>query len=279
MSRRRRKTRGFGLPNWVLVLAFIGGLYLLFEGERQKERPTNPFDKTIDESLAEERRQKPESAVFGGRVFLFASKRRFNEADVHRMSKNTSGDHISVWSIGRDKSAFATAPGYDRVHHFVNAFLEGYQPFETDNLFVPLMTLARTKTYQFDHLDVTGHQELWQTSREAFYYARGDCEDHALALADWLIEMGEDARVVSGRYKGEGHAWVILFKDGQTYLFEATSKRGLKTLPLASMFPEYNPQWMFNREHFWYNSGSPRTVVYDDKKWIKKSRYEKDTTG
>ncbi len=214
--------------------------------------------------------------TFGGRVYLLDSKQIVTEPMVHSMAGKGNHDHISIWTLSGDRHSFATAPGFDRIHHFVNAYMEGYAPFEAENIFTPLLTLARVKTYQFDHLDVTGHQELWQTSREAFYYKRGDCEDHALALADWLIEMGEDARVVSGDYKGEGHAWVILFKDGKEYLFEATDKRqGTRSLSLASMHPEYHPRWMFNRDHFWYNTGSSRTVRYAGTKWKKKSRYEK----
>lgn len=272
MTRRRRR-RSFGFPNWFLVLLFLGGLYLLeFAGqERDKRR-----DSDVEVKAKIPRSEGPPSPKFGGSVFLFDSKQSLTEPMVHRMARGQSNDHISIWTVSGDRHAFATAPGFDRIHHFVNAYLEGYAPFEAENIFTPLQTLARVKTYQFDHLDATGHQELWQTSREAFYYTRGDCEDHALALADWLMEMGEDARVVSGDYRGEGHAWVILFKNGKEYLFEATDKRrAMRQLSLASMHPDYQPRWMFNRDYFWYNTGSPRTVKYSGRKWKRKSRYAK----
>ena len=275
MSRRRRG-RSFGLPNWVLIVVFVFALMLLRESGEQKQQKRQEIDRKIDTSVAKERNEYQSSKRFGGNVFLYKSRRRFTETMVHSMARSKSQDHISIWTVGGDENAFATAPGVDRIHHFVNAYLEGYEPFKTDNIMIPLYTLARQKTYQFDHLDVTGHQELWQTSKEAFYYKRGDCEDHAIALADWLIEMGEDARVVSGDYRGEGHAWVALFKSEQVYLLESTDKRpGLRKLSLASMHPEYHPRWMFNREFFWYNTGSSKTVRYFGNKWKKTSRYEK----
>ncbi|MEM9058288.1 MAG: transglutaminase domain-containing protein, partial [Pseudomonadota bacterium] len=185
-------------------------------------------------------------------------------------------DTTALWSVNRDANAAASAPGLDNRHHFVNAYLEGFAPFATDNLWVPLYTLSRVKRYAYDHASVTGYRERWQTSREAFYYTRGDCEDHALALADWLIEMGEDARVVLGEYKDEGHAWVALFRDGQVYLMEATEKyrrRGPQQLTLAAMRPSYRPEMMFNRDFFWFNTGPALTVKYDGERWVRKSRY------
>ena len=64
----------------------------------------------------------------------------------------------------------------------------------------PLYTLAQRKRYQLDAKQYAGRSEVWQTSRQAFFYPRGDCEDHAIALADWLIEMGEDARWRSAKW-------------------------------------------------------------------------------
>lgn len=51
--------------------------------------------------------------------------------------------------------------------------------------------------------------DVWQTSQGAFLKGKGDCEDHAVILADPLIDIGLDARVVLGDYRGRGHAWKI----------------------------------------------------------------------
>lgn len=169
-----------------------------------------------------------------------------------------------------------SAPGIDKSHYLVNSYLEGYQPFVVDNVALPLYILAQRKSYMLDEDQYFGLQEIWQTSRQAFFYPRGDCEDHALLLADWLIAMGEDARVVLGDMKGGGHAWVVLFRNGEEFLLEATSKRGVgrnRPYPLARLHPDYHPQYMFNRHYFWVNSGTKYTTRYSGPQWQKRSRY------
>jgi len=42
--------------------------------------------------------------------------------------------------------------------------------------------------------------------------------------------MGEDARVVVSRTDKSGHAWVVLFKNGKEYLFEAPRKTSAKSI-------------------------------------------------
>lgn len=257
---------------WNLTATIIFALFLVYEADSRKNSPRGVMDRQIDAAFPDVRLQESPPG-FGGSVFLLKSRQEIPEYVAQFQTRGLQPDMHYIMSAPDDKNAFAIAPGTDQAQHFVNAYLVGFAPFETDNIFAPAYTLSRIKTYQFDHRSITGFQEMWQTSREAFYYKRGDCEDHALALADWLIEMGEDARVVSGKYEGQGHAWVILFKEGKQYLFEATDKRPGLRLSLASMHPKYQPKWMFNREHFWFNTGSQRTVDYQGPKWQKKSRY------
>ena len=129
---------------------------------------------------------------------------------------------------------------------------------------------------QLDSINYIGKDDVWQTSRQAFYYPRGDCEDHAIVLADWLTMMGEDARVVIGEWKGGGHAWVTLFRDGNEYLLEATRKKGLgrnQPYPLASLFPIYRPRYMFNHESFWVNTGALHGQSYSDPARVEASHY------
>lgn len=258
---------------WKLSGILFVALFLIGEADFRKNGTRGVLDQQIDTALPDVRNNRV-SPEFGGSVLLLKSRQEIPEYVAQFQMRGLEVDRHYIMGTADDESSFAIAPGTDQAHHFVNAYLVGFAPFETDNLFAPVYTLSRIKTYQLDRESYTGFQELWQTSREAFYYKRGDCEDHALALADWLIEMGEDARVVAGEYEGEGHAWVIMIKDGKQYLFEATDKRpGLQRLALASMHPKYQPRWMFNREHFWFNTGSIRTVDYLGPKWQKRSRY------
>lgn len=179
-----------------------------------------------------------------------------------------------TWEIDREVVA-TIAPGLDRRHHFANAYLVGHVPYADVEPWVPLAALARDKSYRYDHEQYAGRGELWQTSREAFYYPQGDCEDHAIALADWLIGLGHDARVVIGRVRGDGHAWVVLFDGDRTFLLEATDKQPGLALPLAEKFPEYQPEAMFNRESYWVNAGTVLTTDYDGPAWELRSTFRR----
>lgn len=179
------------------------------------------------------------------------------------------------WLFGGE-TVTTVAPGLDRRHHFANAYLVGYVPFEGVDAWVPLVSLAQQKKYAYDHDQYPGMPELWQTSREAFFYPQGDCEDHAIALADWLIGLGLDARVVLGKLREEGHAWVVVLDGTRTYLLEATHKRPGRALPLASQLPDYRPEAMFNRESYWVNAGSPLTTEYTGRRWQLRSGFRRE---
>jgi hypothetical protein len=209
-------------------------------------------------------------------LYAYKSKTYLKEKEITSLYDQRYTDYLYSVSLKQDKRINVAAKGIDDHFHLANYYLEGFAPFETDKLWVPLYTLGTKKTYQLDHIQYAGRKEVWQTSSQAFKFTRGDCEDHAIALADWLISMKEDARVVIGKYKKEGHAWVVLFKDDKEYILEATKKRGLKQpYRLARYETHYKPQSMFNREHFWLNTGSMNTTRYESAKWIKKSLYIK----
>ena len=202
---------------------------------------------------------------------------RFYESE---MQDNVDHHHAGtlLWDLGQDLPVTISAIGVDRRHHFVNAYLDGFQPFRTEQLWVPLYTIANKLEYQRDHQQYPWGQDVWQSSRQAFYNTRGDCEDHALALADWLMSMGYDARVVLGTAMREYHAWVVLFHEEREFLLEATSKRkkmDWSLYPLAGLQTNYQPEYMFNRRFFWTNQGSAFTTRYSGDQWLKQSRYER----
>jgi len=213
-----------------------------------------------------------------GYVHVAGATLPFTEKKLQQLLKNHQQklQYLFTWQWQGFNKVTASAPGLDRKHHFVNSYLVGFKPFDTEHIWVPLYTLAVRKRYQYDHVQYSSYNEVWQNSRQAFYYTRGDCEDHALILADWLIALGHDARVVVGTYSGQGHAWVILFKDGREYLLEATSKRKQRSFnayKLAALQTEYQPVYQFNREKFWFNMGNKYTTRYSGDNWKYKSKF------
>ncbi len=214
----------------------------------------------------------------GYRLDILPINYSLSDTDVNNMLAPAHGQNYPlIYSIDPIGIYTMSAQALDGDHYLVNTYLEGYAPFTVNNVMTPLYILSQRKTYQFDANQYAGRTDVWQSSRQAFYYPRGDCEDHAIVLADWLIEQGEDARVVLGDVEGAGgHAWVVLFKHGKEYLLEATQKDGLSTTrpyPVAVLFRDYHPHYMFNREYFWVNTGTQYTTSYANNNWIQKSRY------
>lgn len=143
------------------------------------------------------------------------------------------------------------APGVDGKKRPASAYFVGFAPFSTDEVWVPLVTVSNRLKYKSDfRLQLFGF-DVWQTSRYSYRRKAGDCEDHAILLADWLIQMGYDARVVIGTNYLDAHAWVVVFKDGKEYFIEAT-KKGVKPnigFPNEKMY--FTPTHMFNNDTSW----------------------------
>ena len=188
------------------------------------------------------------------------------------------------WSFGfsDSKSRIFTyaASALNKKHYLANSFLLGFVPFETDKVWVPLATLSQRKRYLFDHKLYGPHmQDVWQNSKQAYAYSHGDCEDHSILLADWLIAMGLDAKVALGDVPSGGHAWVVLNYKGIDYVLEATNKRRINSIhdfELASRATDYWPEILFNRDSLWVNTGSKFTTRYRGNHWQLRSHFKRD---
>jgi hypothetical protein len=223
------------------------------------------------------------AAAPASREIRLADGTRLDESEIAYALRreNQHEEWASFNWLYEGKPVTTIAPGIDHRHHFANSYLVGYVPYPDVAPWVPLYALSQRKHYRFDHEQYPGMPEIWQTSREAFFFEEGDCEDHAIALADWLIGLGHDARVVLGQVDQGGHAWVVLIEDGNTYLLEATDKRQRpeQTLPLAQSLPEYRPEAMFNREDYWVNTGNVRTTDYTGPQWQLRSSFRRGADG
>ena len=265
----------------LLVLIYFGTTaYFWYQSENQR--------------IALERAEKVEKelhflkqsqqTIQSGQITSHLNKESFHSKDLDQAISYIEGNDKASNFIWQDMAgtAFAyAAKGVDKNYYFANSYLIGFQPYKTDKVWQPLVTLALKKTYQFDHEQYGQKwQDIWQNSHQAYLYSHGDCEDHAILLADWLIEMGYDARVALGRVPSGGHAWVILFHDGKEYLLEATDKRRPRSLgdfKLAKYAPEYQPEFQFNRTKFWTNTGSKLTTLYSGSNWVEASSYLPDS--
>lgn len=186
--------------------------------------------------------------------------------------------NISYINSNSHKLFLFLAPSVQGKLYNPSAFFLGIPPYNTTRAWIPMYEVSSNMLYQLDSQQFNGREEVWMTSVQAWSRKKGDCEDHALLLADWLIDLGLDARVILGSYKNEGHAWVVVFKDQKEYILEATDKHKLKSwsaYPLAASMPDYHPEIMFNNEVLWINEGSKFTVDYSNKKWSQRVKFVK----
>lgn len=272
--------RWWSIPLFVVAILLInkfGGQSSQF---KQQQRLQQQFLSQLQSSADALPPALLESSWQQGEAYFLADKRRLTELDVAVALKrdNAAMDASYGWQDGTGRTAMLSAPGLDWQHHFANSYLVGVRPFATDNDWLPLYSLAQRKLYQLDAEQHGGRQELWQNSAQAWRALRGDCEDHAILLADWLISEGIDARVVVGKYQGGGHAWVVAIRDGKAFLLEATDKRVGKSwnhYPLAGLDQHYVPQLMFNRQQFWTNTGSRQHGDYLGAHWQMSATFQR----
>ncbi|MCQ3830985.1 transglutaminase domain-containing protein [Microbulbifer elongatus] len=265
----------------LLAFALFGIVLMLPELQQRWHSP--PANQALSEHRLAALHREVDSARIQdnqrGTVLIHGSGAPLTEAMVQQAVAKRSeqeSSYISVWNWQGLESVTASARGLDKLHHFANSYLVGFQPFETKSLWVPLYTLAIRKEYQYDHLQYAGLADIWQTSRQAYYQKRGDCEDHAILLADWLINLGVDARVALGTHEGQGHAWVVAIVNDTEYLLEATSKRrqsSWQAMPLAALVEGYEVEFQFNRDYFWAKTTSAPTRRYRGSHWIRKSQF------
>lgn len=171
---------------------------------------------------------------------------------------------------------YLVARGIDRNYRPACAYFVHYAPFQTDRLWVPLVTLSKRLQYKSDNYLGFIPDDAWQTSRYTYRHRKGDCEDHSILLADWFSSMGYDARVVIGNYHWSVHAWVILFIEGKEYLIEATKKNREKRFNTVFNKFAYQPLVMFNGDFFWVNQGSLVRTSYSGGGWKKIAKFEEN---
>jgi len=264
----------------ILIIPFFIILLLYIAKEIRSAFVELKINHKIEDALKRSTGDKVKISSSENYIEILQDGNKFAEKQVHlhfqTRSRNEMTAGVAYWSFQNNPPVIASAFGTDYLHHFVNHYLVGYAPFTTDNLWMPHYTISMRLKYQLDADQYGGFKEVWQNSKESFYNTRGDCEDHAIALTDWLIEMGMDARVVLGSFKNDGHAWVVVFLEGGVFLLESTSKqknRNWQHYPLARFESDYHPKYMFNRDYFWLNTGNVYTTHYEGSSWVKKSRF------
>ncbi|MGD8560679.1 MAG: hypothetical protein PVH04_13500, partial [Gammaproteobacteria bacterium] len=172
-----------------IVVFFV---IIIFGGLKDSHKIDSDIKKDIDATLLTMNERDLTLPSKGYSLDILPVNIHRTDNDINLMLRST-GDKSGSFTFRYDYVGIFTmsAQGVDGLQHLANTYLEGFQPFKVDNIMMPLYVLSQRKRYILDDKLYPGRSEVWQSSRQAFYYPRGDCEDHAIALTDWLIEMGE----------------------------------------------------------------------------------------
>ena len=273
---------------WVCFWILAAVLFQSYEMEYRESQQTQPL---LEFNLKEIQDEHKIEGGEGDRQHLIQSGYVTNLRDNYRFHNLTAEQQLSNVPLEKRFSSYYfqdkdglkftyTSIGVNKRPYFVNSFLVGFKPFDTQYVWMPMAAISQRKNYLLDHkLYGPNMLDIWQNSEQAYRFSHGDCEDHALIVTDWLISLGYDAKVVIGEYQGQGgHAWVLLNYKGRDYVIESTDKR--RVTSIANFLPaqtatKYLPTAMFNRDLFWENSGSKYTSNYRSDKWQLRSRFER----
>ncbi|NOZ19830.1 MAG: hypothetical protein GXP25_01945 [Planctomycetes bacterium] len=239
-----RSTSGMGQPVWVAVVIGVRTVPEL-DPERINQGQRDFYQRChLCGYQYLGRLAKPGSKNMGGLVALCPKcKRRFD-----------------VFGIDEDGR-----------YHRPPWFMRGFKPRAMkDPISAWLFVLTHCR-YVLDSKQY-GRAEVWQLAEQTYRKRMGDCEDTAILLADWLNASGFWARVVLGRVRRGGHAWVVISQKGQSYILETTGRGGKhrRMPPRAEVLTDYFPYVQFNRTGVWFRTSNKWTGDYrSDKEWAR----------
>jgi hypothetical protein len=179
-----------------------------------------------------------------------------NQGQLCQISRHSGTLKLQCESCGQIYGMLAADTG--EHFHYVTDFLTGYAPTiqypPGQSKLAELMAIWRAETERCRYLPDGGNKgnESWQTSNETYLRRRGEREDLAILLADWLLARGFQARVVIGSDAAtrDARAWVVARLDGKDYLLEASEfPFNLQVPPLLSdVGSRYVPELSFDRQ-------------------------------
>lgn len=226
------------------------------------------------ESLAYSKMQSKISSINLRKGKMISLKTAAVMTQLELSKENQSLGAGARW-LKRNESLIGYSGMYaDKNDYFANSYFTGFKPFHVNNPWIAFYALVDYARYA-DDKRLFGFDDMWQLGNETLYRKYGDCEDLSILLTDWLTSSGFDARVVSGKHKWYGHAWVVLKKDNQHYLLDPTGGRQFlrRKIPYPSLFNFHFPSLMFDRDFIWEKTNPDSQSDYSDKSWEKTARF------
>lgn len=223
----------------------------------------------------------PESLNAHQRDVFFSICPHCKHPHACRAVRNQRGINLDCPRCGMDYGVLA--PNADGQFRYVNEYLTGYQPparypsegNRLHELYTIWNAVVASCLYTKDSTAANPARDAWQTPLETMRRGRGDCEDSALLLADWLISRGFDVRVALGRFGDMGqHAWCVARVDGIEYLLESTEGHPDPEKPpyATDLGSRYVPETIFDRDAIYVRSHPKERfdgVYWSTKSWTR----------
>jgi len=128
-------------------------------------------------------------------------------------------------------------------------------PFAEPEVVPPYMDCL-IKANSLPFVSETAGYDIWYPPNVALKRNKGDCEEHAFLLYDYLDKKEIKSRVVFGYMEGnkqKGHAWVELVHEGTTYILDQSILKIYEKAKIVNDrnnldYIEYDPSLGFQKD-------------------------------
>ncbi len=141
---------------------------------------------------------------------------------------SVTGTFLMNYYTNAEEEAFVDAKVDELVSEWKTMNLNGYQTIRTIYDYI-----VETVEYDYDHLSDSSYKRQF-TAYAALYDKTSVCQGYASLFYRLALEMGIDARMISGQQIN--HAWNIAELDGIYYNFDATWDDTTKSNPYRYFF-------------------------------------------
>ena len=151
-----------------IFFLFIAGTFLISyskSSKKQEDKYTEEEEKTI----LEKEKKVVKKETFNNKVkkieegvstyikeepylFNIEKKKYYKVSMITNFYNQRFKDSAFTLNIENTKKLNLVALGLDEKYHMSNYYLEGFAPFITNSIYLPLMTIGTKKAYQLDHL-------------------------------------------------------------------------------------------------------------------------------
>jgi hypothetical protein len=130
----------------IIFLPFLIAILLYIAQELRTALLESKINNQIDEAMQRSILDPKNESAKGNYVLILKDGNKFSEQQIYSHFQNRSLNEMTLgvayWSFFNNTPVTASAFGTDYLHHFVNHYLVGYAPFQTEILWIPQYTIS-----------------------------------------------------------------------------------------------------------------------------------------